>query len=119
MVHLTQWIFGKSKADLLYELILSDRQRQKENDQKNLEMIQSVLTSVTQQSNVFADYLKLIASVGKPDVRIMSDEDEARFEELRKLQKAKQNGHAIDVVMTNPSQMDLTRLFEEIKQDMS
>lgn len=114
MVGLREYLFGKSKSEVLHELILSDRQCQKEINEKNHSLMVELVKSVSQQSNTFSDFLKMTTSINKPEVRVMDDADEARFEQLRKLKQSKLSGNQ-DSPLHQPTEVDLLNIFDELR----
>lgn len=112
MVGVKELLFGKSKTDQLLEMIREDRVLASQRDQETLKMMAEMLKSVSSQSNVFSEYLKMITSVGKPEVRIMDDEDEMRFESLRKLKQKKVDD---GMHLSTPSEGDLLKMFDELR----
>lgn len=102
---LRERIFGESRRERearerqlereqFNQMLQQERDAQRELLKVNASAQAEMLKAMASSSNVFAEYLKLVTSHGKPQVRIMTDEIEARLEKEREAaaEKAREAG---------------------------
>lgn len=70
------WWTRPTKTERLFAL-MQDQHR------ANIELMATMVESVTKQNGVFEQYLKMITAHPEPEVRTMTDAQEAEFERIR------------------------------------
>lgn len=102
--------FGPSKFDQLLALMREDRAAQAAQTAAQTTLLTALVESVKAQSEVAREQLTLLTSPpGPPEVRLMTDDIEARYERERKRVKTATTADGLEVLDMNALMAQLGR----------
>jgi hypothetical protein len=81
---MTFWTRKPSLVEQMVEMMKEDRRVQAEMQARQFDVLTARMQSVTEQTGVIRDYLKLFTETSKPEVRTMTNADEVGVEQKMK-----------------------------------
>ncbi len=120
----SRWLAKPSKHDALLTAMREERRISAQAQTATTNLMGELVRSVAAQSAVFQNYLTMIsaANAAKPEVRIMTDVDEAMLERRREAARARAEGTdpqdaVMQVLGENASQL-LADAFSDLRADI-
>jgi len=109
----------RQQQQQLLALVQQDRLLAAQRDAAVLGMVTKMVEAVSAQSAIFGDYLKMIANVPTPEIRSMSDAEEAQLERIK---EQRLTGRGTASVQPFPFEfgqpsVDIESLIADLRQD--
>lgn len=105
-----------SMADVYLEHLQQERVQANQLQMALLAGMQEVARSTQSQAQVFAEYLKLAVTQAPPEVRVMTERDEAVQEEIRRVRSQFSGEQAQLHDQISPARFE--ELFGSLKQEL-
>lgn len=129
VVPIAMWFNRPSAAERLLDALRAQRAEAREEraelmsvmdaqQARTLALMQTLVTSVMDQSSTFRSYLEKVQSFGEPTIRTMGDAVEATREREALAAIAKKHGTPLPAVMAD-YQSDLLRDFDTLKRELT
>lgn len=118
------WLTGPSKFERIMSTIEVLIQHQQESLRLQSEVLQKVVEASEANAKVLSDYFNMAASASQPQVRVISEHDEAVTEALSNMKKKYERDQKISSTIQGwqgpvPSYSDLQNLFNDMRNELS